>query len=181
MSHDRLPAKDGAQSAKSAQVPEALVDCHQRLRAVTTLATALGTRDDAQDEEVREVATKVHRYFTVALPLHEQDEDRSLFPRLLQHSPGLAPTIALLRADHQRQALVVAALVALCEQLLGPPGPAGPRAGALAAAAEAVSQSWKDHLAIEERELFPQAHQLSSAARAAIAEEMRERRAHLPA
>ena len=150
------------------------------MRTVTALAKQLSTRDAPSDAEVREVASKLHRYFTVALPLHEQDEDRSLFPRLVEHVPALAPTIALLRADHRRQTQVVAVLVATCEQLQAQQGPARELAGALAAAAADVEESWKDHMAIEERELFPVAHQLASAARAAIAQEMRERRAHLP-
>jgi len=162
-------------------VPEALLDCHRRLRKVTALAVALGQGPAAPAEEVRAVAAQVHKYFTVALPLHEEDEDRSLFPRLLEAAPEIAATIALLRADHQRQEPPVAALVALCGQLRGRPELASQLAGALAAAADAVVASWQDHLAIEERELFPAASRLPAAARTAIVEEMRARRAHLPA
>ncbi len=157
------------------------MDCHHRLRKVTALAVALGQGPAAPAEAVRDVAAKLHKYFAVALPLHEEDEDRSLFPRLLEAAPELAPTIALLRVDHHRQGPPVAALVALCVQVQGQPQLASQLGGALAAAAEAVLASWQDHLAIEEREVFPAARRLSSAARTAIAEEMRARRTHLPA
>ncbi len=157
------------------------MDCHHRLRKVTALAVALGQGPAAPAEEIRDVVSKVHKYFTVALPLHEEDEDRSLFPRLLEAAPELAPTIALLRADHHRLAPPVAALVALCGQLQGGQELPSQLAGALAATAQAVAASWQDHLAIEERELFPAARRLSSAVRTVIAEEMRARRAHLPA
>ena len=47
--------------ARNDEVPEALVDCHRRMRQVVTLASDLAVRNEAPDGEVREVAKKVHR------------------------------------------------------------------------------------------------------------------------
>ncbi len=162
-------------------VLEVLLDCHQRLRQVTALAAGLASRPEAPADAVAAVAARALRYFTVALPLHEEDEERSLFPRLLEQAPELATTLAALRADHQRQMEQVEVLVALCQQVQSWPERTAHLMGALAAAAQALQQSWQGHLDTEERDVFPAARRaLSAEARTAIRDEMRARRAHLP-
>jgi hemerythrin-like domain-containing protein len=163
------------------EVPEVLIDCHLRLRQVTTLTAELAAREAAPADEVRAVATRVQRYFTVALPLHEADEEQSLFPRLAARAPELASTIAGLRTDHDVHAARVGALLALCEELQSRPARMTTLRTELAAAARALEEAWRDHLATEEATLFPAvATALSAEDRAAIREEMRARRAHLP-
>jgi hemerythrin-like domain-containing protein len=166
---------------RSDEVPEVLVDCHRRMRQVVTLAADLAARADAPPDEVREVVKRVHRYFTVALRMHEEDEERSLFPRLVARSPALGPTVERLRADHQAQQARVGEVLATCEELLASPERFAARRGALGAAAWALLDSWEVHLALEEAELFPAVRTaLTSAERAAIEDEMRARRADLP-
>lgn len=177
-----VPRKTGAPPhPRSEDVPDVLVDCHLRMRQVTTLAVELAARPSPLLEEVREVASKVHRYFTVALPLHEEDEETSLFPRLLARAPELAATISTLREDHQAHDLRVGALVAVCLELKTSPQRSQELRGALGTAAQALAETWSTHLAAEERELFPAVSTaLSAEDRSAIREEMRARRAHLP-
>ncbi len=173
--------KGGSTGARSEDVPEALVDCHARLRQLTGRATALGASPGATAEAVREVAEKLYRYLTVSLPLHEEDEEASLFPRLLRQAPELAPTLAALRADHQVQAQRVAPLVSLCQRVQRAPEQAAALAGTLAAAAKAIQDVFQTHLVTEERDVFPSVRRvLADSARAEIREEMRARRAHLP-
>jgi hemerythrin-like domain-containing protein len=158
-----------------------LVDCHLRMRQFTALAAELAARPGATQDEVREVAGKVHRYFTVALPLHEEDEEASLFPRLLERAPELASTIAALREDHAAHARRVGALVAVCLELQTRPERSDSLREELAAAAQALADAWKLHLTAEERDLFPAVRTaLNDEERAAIREEMRARRARLP-
>ena len=157
------------------------MDCHLRLRQVTTLALQLAARPTASPDEVREVADKVRRYFTLVLPLHEEDEEASLFPRLLLRAPELAATVSTLRADHSAHDLRVGALVAVGLALKTSPERFPQVREVLGTAAEALSEAWSVHLAIEERDLFPAVRTaLSEVERAAIREEMRARRAHLP-
>ncbi len=166
---------------RSEDVPDVLVDCHQRLRQFTALAAELAARPTAAVDDVREVATKVHRYFTVALPLHEEDEEESLFPRLLQHAPELTPRIASLREDHAAHAQKVGTLLAVCELLRMAPERADALRASLGAAAEALADAWRVHLAAEEQDIFPAVRSaLSAADRDAIRQEMKERRARLP-
>ncbi len=175
-----VPPECGALAhRRSEDVPDVLVDCHLRLRQMTALAAKLATHPSAPPEEVREVTGKVHRYFTVALPLHEEDEETSLFPRLLARAPELAPTIAALREDHAAHALRVSALLDVCLALRASPERASRLGGALGAAAQALGDAFTVHLAAEERDLFPAVTALSAEERAAIREEMQARRAHL--
>jgi hemerythrin-like domain-containing protein len=166
--------------ARSEDVPDVLVDCHVRLQKVTKRAAEVAARPDASSEDVREVAEKLCRYFTVVLPLHEEDEEASVFPRLLLRAPELAPTIAGLRLHHAAQAQKVGEVLAVCQALLtSTEADAGLRRR-LSATAEALAEVWRTHLASEERDLFPSLKTaLSEEERATIREEMRARREHL--
>src|ERR1700729_1385785 len=110
------------------------------MRQFTALAAELAARQGPGDDEVREVAGRVHRYFTVALPLHEEDEESSLFPRLLARAPQLTGAISSLRQDHEAHARQVAALLAVCEALKTRPERADELKGELAAAAQALGE-----------------------------------------
>jgi len=59
-----------------------LLACHVCIRAFTALAGRLASADPAPDAEVAAAAQRVHRYHFVALPLHQEDEERSIAPRL---------------------------------------------------------------------------------------------------
>jgi hemerythrin-like domain-containing protein len=177
-----VPLQTGASpSPRSEDVPDVLVDCHQRMRQFTALAAELAARPLAPPDEVREVTARVHRYFTVALPLHEEDEEASLFPRLLQRAPELGPKIASLRGDHAAHADRVGRLLAICEQLQGAPERSDALRTALGHAAEALAEAWRIHLTVEEEDIFPSVRTaLSAEDRKSIREEMKERRARLP-
>ena len=176
-----VPLQFGASKPRSEDVPDVLVDCHQRMRQFTTLAAELAARPSVPPEEVREVAAQIHRYFTVALPLHEEDEERSLFPRLLARARELAPTIASLREDHAAHAERVAALLSVCGELKSAPERADALRGALGRAAQALADAWSLHLTAEEQDVFPAVRTVLSAEdRDAIRREMKERRARLP-
>lgn len=166
---------------RSEDVPDVLVDCHLRMREVTRLAAELASRPDASLEDVRDVASKVDRYFTVALPLHEADEEVSLFPRLLLRVPTLGPTIAALRDDHAAHAQRVAAVLAICQELKASKESDDSLRRELAATAVSLAEAWRPHLATEERDVFPWVKTaLSEEERVTIRDEMRGRRAHLP-
>src|SRR5271165_7385628 len=68
------------------QPPEDAVDllmgCHQRIRHFTAVAVKLAHAQGASEDEVREAAAAVYRYYSVSLPLHEADEEDTVRPRL---------------------------------------------------------------------------------------------------
>ena len=52
-----------------------LLECHQRIRAFLDLADRLGPPGPDPAQAVADAAARVHRYFTLALPLHARDEE----------------------------------------------------------------------------------------------------------
>ena len=64
-----------------------LLACHMRIRHFGQLASALPGAQEAGAADVIDAAQRLHRYFTVALPLHVADEDESVRPRLDAHAP----------------------------------------------------------------------------------------------
>jgi hemerythrin-like domain-containing protein len=118
---------------------EMLERCHRRLE--DTLATLEQPNRQALDEALEFVDRSVQR--------HEEDEERSLFPRLARVRT-LAPLLDRLTVQHRDQSAAVEELRAL-----------------LAAAVlderrmrEVVARlraAYAEHIALEERELFPAA------------------------
>src|SRR6476620_7125025 len=105
-----------------------VLSCHERIRAFLTLAARVAA-GDAPAPELAEATARLHRYFTVALPLHVADEEQSIEPRLLAHAPALAGPIARMREEH-----------AAAQQILDGLTPVWARATDLAATAAAVAQ-----------------------------------------
>lgn len=64
--------------------------CHQRLEGVCGLLRRFGAHvaDFGADETARIAAEGLRRYFNVAAPRHEDDENVDLFPRTLERLSG---------------------------------------------------------------------------------------------
>jgi hemerythrin-like domain-containing protein len=93
--------------------------CHERVfkhcDIVENLAAHLA--DQGVDQEAREAAAQVHRYFSVAAKHHHQDEEQDLYPRLIRQSLKLADLIHAFKQEHQQ----LDALWAEIEPLLAKP------------------------------------------------------------
>ena len=59
-----------------------LLECHERIRSFLALARRIAEVGPSEPGSVPEAAARVRRYFTEALPLHAQDEEASILPRL---------------------------------------------------------------------------------------------------
>lgn len=70
----------GKRSREQSSVTDRLLDCHARIRKFCALALRLGA--GAPSAQARDAAEQLHRYFSIALPLHIADEDDSVRPRL---------------------------------------------------------------------------------------------------
>jgi iron-sulfur cluster repair protein YtfE (RIC family) len=156
---------------------DALADCHVRIRDFTALAARLASAADAPAAEVRDAAEKVHRYFSVALPLHAEDEERSVAPRLAGKDPRVDRELAEMVREHGEHADAVGRVLAACATLRERPEALPQVASALAAAAEDLRRHFVAHLAREEEVVFPalRAH-LSAAELRDLQAEMRARR-----
>ncbi|MFT3721433.1 hemerythrin domain-containing protein [Pseudorhodoferax sp.] len=155
---------------------EMLVACHARMEHMLDVLDRLGEHlaTHGCDAQARSAAADILRYFDVAAPLHHQDEERHVLPRLREL--GLAGVAARLRADHQvmehdwarmRPDLQAVADGRLQAQQL----PAARQRWTL------YSTLYRRHLAAEEVHAFPPASAgLSAEQQRAMGEDMARRR-----
>jgi hemerythrin-like domain-containing protein len=113
--------------------------CHRRLEE--TLATLATPSRQALDEALAFIDRAVRR--------HEDDEEQSLFPRLAR-VPQLAPLLDRLTVQHRDQTALVEELRALLAD-------ARPDEGRLRDVVTRLSDAYRQHIKMEERELFPAA------------------------
>ena len=167
MSTIRLGPKPAAD-----ETPAGLVlDCHARIRTFSGLAVTLATAA-APDAEVADAAARVHRYFTVALPLHVADEEQSLAPRLRRYAPDTLAALDDMEREHRAHDALLAGLVAAWAAIGEDPA----RRAATAEAAARLRAELERHLAAEERLVVPALAGLPTDEQQAILEEMRARR-----
>lgn len=148
--------------------------CHEKVVRFTTLAQRLQAhvRERGADEQAREAAQAVLRYFTLAAPLHHADEDENLFTalRALGHPP-LTARIDALQAEHDTLGELWAEVRPWLEAIAagGLPGGAEPDVDGFAA-------RYRAHAQAEENEVYPHAAELPSATLRALADAMVARR-----
>jgi iron-sulfur cluster repair protein YtfE (RIC family) len=164
-------------AATGGDVVDALLDCHARIRSFTALAERLASATGSSLAEVRDAAEGVHRYFELALPLHAEDEERSILPRLAGRDAAVDRELAAMRREHGEHGDAVARVLTACAVLRRDPA-ALPRVGAsLAEAARGLAAHFEEHLAREERVIFPALRSyLAPAEQDAIRAEMKARR-----
>jgi iron-sulfur cluster repair protein YtfE (RIC family) len=154
-----------------------LLECHQRIRSFTALAREIGDQSHHESEEVRNACLSVIRYFTQALPLHVNDEEQSLLPRLIGKDAEVDSTLAVMQAQHTDHQRPIERMVAICSDLARPSANAAELSGELRPIAESIEREFIKHLELEESVIFPAiALHLSADEQAAIVRELRARR-----
>jgi hemerythrin-like domain-containing protein len=132
---------------------EMLEACHQRVERMLSLIERLGAHLDAHgaDEQARQAARDVMRYFDTAAPHHHEDEERHVLPRLRAH--GHAALADRVQGDHHT---MTAAWSAVRAVLVAIEQGHWPQVGRPATAAQ-----WRDfvalyrvHIALEEDEAY---------------------------
>lgn len=170
-----------AEATAAVQTPlEMLLGCHARIRHFTQLGRTLADAESVPPKEIAEAAAAVFRYFSLALPLHQADEDKSLFPRI----QGALPDGGLIREaaetmveQHRAIDELVAELLSTCSALERNPERLPNLARRLEQVTCALEQIFAAHLRLEETVIFPAFDELFSAAQMEeILHEMNERR-----
>src|SRR5205814_2154869 len=94
----------GAKPAAGFEQPfEMLQACHERLEQMLALLQRLRehVRSHGSDEQARQAARDVMRYFDTAAPRHHEDEELHVFPVLLAlNDEGVTQVVAQLQQDH---------------------------------------------------------------------------------
>ena len=158
---------------------EMLQGCHVRIRHFMQLGRTLAETQGASPEEVAEAANDIFRYFTQALPLHEADENETLFPRVREAGPLGSPlrqaASAMVEQHHAIDELV-AELLSLCGSLRRQPEGLPGLAQQLRHVSTALDRIFDSHLHMEETVIFPAIAQLPAEELAAMSREMQQRR-----
>ena len=158
---------------------ELLLACHGRLRQFSVLSHALASRNDLDDALVVDAAQRLLRYFRLALPLHEEDEEQSLVPLLaLRATPEQVDAMERMREEHRVVHELLAELFPHWDRATSEPraldrGATLPHALRLATVLDA-------HLGLEERVVFPMVAALTQPERKRLVDEMRARRDQPP-
>jgi iron-sulfur cluster repair protein YtfE (RIC family) len=160
------------------QAADLLLECHARIRAFLATARRIAEARDAPPGEVAEAARAVHRYFTMALPLHVVDEERSVLPRLRGRSAEIDAALAAMVAEHQGHLGPLAELVAACATLSATPDRHGELAPGLLVTLGCLEPQLQSHLVAEESVVISGMRRwLSPQEDAAVVAEVRWRRA----
>jgi len=148
-----------------------LFACHGRIRSF--LALAAKAMEGPCDRLRVDAAREAGRFFALALPLHAEDEDRSVAPRLRALGDReLDAELDSMTSEHEPIEELARTVAAACASLVE-------TQRAPSAALESIarlSALLEGHLEREERIVFPALHRLSAGARREIAAEARERR-----
>ena len=156
---------------------EALLACHGRIREFLALAATIATAAQPPPAEVARAAERVRRYFTEALPLHVEDEERSLLPRLQGREPALDAALGEMSRQHADHEPARRALLATCQELIAHPERHAALAARLSQETRVLAAALEPHLQAEEALVFPAAHRLlDPTERRAILTEVRARR-----
>ncbi len=138
---------------------EMLQACHDRVRRSLALLGRLLAylSDHPHDAQSRSAARDVLRYFDLAAPLHHQDEELHIFPRLEGAADSaLTDAVARLRADHVQMESLWAQLRRVLQSWTGEAVGTAPDEPARQLAA-AFAGLYEQHLALEEALVFPAA------------------------
>ena len=154
--------------------------CHERVLRMCTLLERLQAHAAANgaDEQARQAARDILRYFNIAGPHHHEDEERHLFPRML--ASGDAHQVALAEKLHQQHLAMAElwqTLRAELERLDG--GDAAPLLGS--AVAVPFVDAYRAHIVCEEDDAYPRVFaDVGEEQQRAWGEEMAQRRISQP-
>ena len=148
------PARPSGQASEDAV--DLLIGCHLRIRHFTAAAVKLAHAQGATDDEIRQAAAAVYRYYSVSLPLHEADEEDTVRPRL-NPVAGERVRHALLAMADQHQGIYdfVERLMPLLQLLERNPGSLSQVGGEMCSLTSALDEIFRAHLQMEEEVIFP--------------------------
>lgn len=158
-----------------------LTDCHRRIRHFTALAAKLAHSQAASNKEISDAAAAVHRYFSVALPLHEADEEQTLRPRLAGvGAEKLDHAVRAMSDQHMAIDELLERLLPLLLLVRSNPEVLHAAGTEMCSIAKALDEMFQAHLQMEEEVIFPAVRSaLPESVQQAMLDEMKERRRHL--
>ncbi len=161
-------------------VIDLLQACHQRIRHFSGVAVRLAHAQGIAGAEITQAADGCYRYFSVALPLHEADENFSVHPRLRSAAPEgelAGPAADAMVDQHLTIDELVERLIPLLVLTRSNPEKLPEVAGEMCAVSGRLQEIFDSHLKMEEEVIFPALRKyLSPEQMQEIVEEMQDRR-----
>ena len=154
---------------------EMLDACHQRVERMLVLIERLGAHlpTHGADEQAQQAARDVMRYFDLAAPHHHEDEERHVLPLL--RTQGMGALADQVLQQHAAMAAAWAGVRLVLSAVAQGRWPEGNLD--IAAQWRAFAALYREHIALEEREVFPAARlQIDADGLRAMADEMARRR-----
>lgn len=178
-----MPIRIGGRPDSSFADPLGLLtDCHRRIERFLGVLVRVAERSggplEAGERSALETAL---RYFREAAPKHTADEEESLFPRLRARQDGavseLLARVDALEREHVRAERAHQEVDRLGRAWLEAGALSPEEAACLRALLAELEQLYRDHIAVEDHEVFPAAAKvLAVEERRAIGREMAARR-----
>ena len=164
-------------SNDASDITSLLLACHDRIRFFIDLAVRLADTHDANDDEIRGAAERVVRYFSESLPLHVQDEEESVLPRLRGRQALLDRALDGMRDEHRSHEPALESLLKTCRILETSPERLPELRRELADTAALLAGEFKAHLTSEEEIVLPAIRSLlTEEDRLSMLQELRNRR-----
>lgn len=152
-----------------------LLECHERIRSFVRMAAEIGRRDDLTHAEIAEGCAACERYFTQAFPLHVEDEEQSVLPRLVGRDANVDAALAHMQSEHASHAPLLASMLEDLRAVREAPDRAALRARLCTSATE-LAEAFERHLSLEEQVIFPALRSFTQEAEAEVLRELRARR-----
>jgi hemerythrin-like domain-containing protein len=156
-----------------------LLGCHDRIRHFTDVADRLNLNEQSPAADRQRAASAVLRYYEMALPLHEADENDSVYPRLQKALPPgeLAAANQAMIEQHTEIDALIAELLPMWRTIADDPAQQENLSADLGKRVQRLKQLWTSHLDLEEEVVIPAMRRfLSQQDLGAIEAEMRARR-----
>jgi hemerythrin-like domain-containing protein len=157
-----MPIVIGAKPESSFRDPIGLLtDCHRRIERFLSVLAQVGAEAQGRPltSEQRTALETALRYFREAAPKHTADEEGTLFPRLrLLDRPEVTAVLAKLNSlesDHARADKSHAEVEGLGQAWLASGSLSPAQAARFCTLVTELVDLYRDHIVVEERELFP--------------------------
>ncbi len=177
-----MPVQIGSKAHNFTDPTGLLSDCHRRVEMFLRTLEAVGrVIDQPATEETNHALESALHYFGQAAPKHTADEEESLFPRLrrIDHPEIRAAFARLdkLEDDHRWAAPLHAEVERLGVQYLAKGKLSDAEVAEFRNSVASLASMYKQHIGVEDELVFPlAARMLPDAEKAAIAQEMAQRR-----
>jgi len=152
-----LPGRPGPDAGFAAPY-DMLGACHEKVLRMLDLLERLQAhlREHGPDSQAAQAARDVMRYFDLAAPLHHEDEERHVFPLLLQSgNPAWVALAGRLQQEHRDMEPAWQALRQQLEQVSAGQG--------RSLQAEGFASLYRAHLQAEDEGAYPAARGLGNA------------------